>query len=218
MRHASWVGITANMNRDEIISVLDKRLKKLGVSAAEASRRAVGNHYALRNIVERGVDPRFETLNKLVESLGLELRIVDQSIPMPPAEQTTPLCGFIGAGASVVFDQELAGDDEMPAPPGMPDGLVCLEVRGHSAYPAARDRDQVYVRSRTHEPEACIGRLVVATCEGGGNWLKILRRGDAAGTWNLESVNAAEPTMESVVLHHVAPVEWIRCRGKFRAV
>lgn len=193
------------------------RMKELGLSARRVSIEASGHDGLIRDL-KRGRVPTADRLARLLDVLGLELRIVDQSIPMPPAEQTTPLCGFIGAGASVVFDQELAGDDEMPAPPGMPDGLVCLEVRGHSAYPSARDRDQVYVRSRTHEPEACIGRLVVATCEGGGNWLKILRRGDAAGTWNLESVNAAEPTMESVVLHRVAPVEWIRCRGKFRAV
>ena len=85
--------------------------------------------------------------------------------------------------------------------------------------PAVRDRDTIFIRiDRRFEPEECVGRMVIATLEDGATYLKVLRRGDLLGTWNLESVGLHEETMENLRIERVAPVEWIHCRGRFRAL
>ena len=140
----------------------------------------------------------------------------DPRIQTGREQHNVPLLGYVAAGGAVVYEKEQANGEGSASPPDPVGELGCLEVRGDSAYPAARDRDRVYVRRAALDPSQCVGRLVTATDTSGNTWLKVLRRGDQPGTWNLESINRDYPTMENVSLERVLSVDWIRCRGDFK--
>ena len=62
--------------REELLQLIDNRLAEMGISAADASTRAVGNHYLIRNIRRRnGGLPSVESLRALCGILGLEFYI-----------------------------------------------------------------------------------------------------------------------------------------------
>jgi len=64
------------LDRDEILSLIERRLTECGISAAAASRAAVGNHYLIRNLQTGRVRwPSVEHLDALCEVLGLEFHV-----------------------------------------------------------------------------------------------------------------------------------------------
>ena len=63
------------MNTQQLIKLILHRLKETGLSAAQASIRAVGNHYLIRNMQRRGGAPSFEALQALCRVLGLEFYV-----------------------------------------------------------------------------------------------------------------------------------------------
>ena len=81
------IGIFANMTtRTEFLRLMEERLRNLNVSASDASIRAVGNHYLIRNIRRRkGAWPSVENLRSLCEVLGLEFYIGPPRIPLRSA-------------------------------------------------------------------------------------------------------------------------------------
>lgn len=60
------------MSPQDLIQLILRRLEETGLSAAEASTLAVGNHYLIRNMQRRGGAPSFEALQSLCRVLGLE--------------------------------------------------------------------------------------------------------------------------------------------------
>ena len=63
------------MRAQELIQLILRRLRETGLSAAEASTRAVGNHYLIRNMQRRCGAPSFEALQSLCQVLGLEFYV-----------------------------------------------------------------------------------------------------------------------------------------------
>ena len=126
-----------------------------------------------------------------------------------------PLLGYVGADAAAVFNADPLVDEMVSGPPTQAaEGLVALETRGTSMDPAIRDRDLIYFRQTAPDPDAIVGRIVVAVDVEGSAFVKVLRRGDDLGTWNLESINRSSPTLLNVRLDRVSPVEWVQCRGR----
>lgn len=142
-----FFGIRANMDRHELVQIIDSRLADLGLSAAEASRRAVDNHYFIRNIKERDTNPTFDRLNRLLDVLGMELTAVERT-----------------SGKAVVSGREISAFDDSLIPHR---GLASCGVSGWGrpealgALPApanVNDADAFYVQAagRSMEPEGIL--------------------------------------------------------------
>ena len=78
------------MNPQDLIHLILRRLEETGVSAAQASTRAVGNHYLIRNMLRRGGAPSFEALQSLCQVLGLEFYIGPPRSPASPKPSLQP--------------------------------------------------------------------------------------------------------------------------------
>lgn len=69
-----FFGISANMTRSEILETVRKALAEKGMTAGEASLRAVGSDSLIANMTrERYGSPKVESLDALAKVLGLEL-------------------------------------------------------------------------------------------------------------------------------------------------
>ena len=81
------------MNPQDLIHLILRRLEETGLSAAEASTRAVGNHYLIRNMLRRCGAPSFEALQSLCQVLGLEFYIGPprgSALPKPSLQPEDP--------------------------------------------------------------------------------------------------------------------------------
>ena len=78
------------MNPQDLIHLILRRLEETGLSAAEASTRAVGNHYLIRNMLRRCGAPSFEALQSLCQVLGLEFYIGPPRTPASPKSSVQP--------------------------------------------------------------------------------------------------------------------------------
>lgn len=74
MCNSEDIGTFANMDKNELLAVIDSRLKELDLTSSAASMKAVGNDALISNIRRpRHGLPSLENLQKLSEVLGLEL-------------------------------------------------------------------------------------------------------------------------------------------------
>ncbi len=134
---------------------------------------------------------------------------------IPENTDTVRLYGYAGAGGEIAYDGELHHGEMASAPPGESKYLAAVEVRGDSAAPYLREGDRIYFNPDfPANPEQHIGRLVLATTTGGAAYIKILRRGDTEGKWNLQSINPRHPLMEDVELQRISPFVWIHYNGR----
>lgn len=81
------------MDKPELVGLIRDRLKQLGLSAAEASQRAVGNEYLIANIGrERYGMPSFDKLQQLADVLGFELYFGPprEILPQPGEDLSDP--------------------------------------------------------------------------------------------------------------------------------
>lgn len=142
----------------------------------------------------------------LLTGRGQMTRSGDESAPA----LDTPLKGYVGAGGQI--EAVDAGDlGLVETPPGAAPGTVAAEVRGLSMMPAYEDGTLIYW-SATMPPETMVNRRCVAQLTDGRIMVKILRRSEADGYWNLESINPAYPLIEDVLVEWVAKIEWTRPR------
>ncbi|MFD1914150.1 S24 family peptidase [Halodurantibacterium flavum] len=76
LRCCAFVGTSANMDKDQLLEIIKAQLKTKGLSAVEASERAVGNRYLISNMGrERYGLPTMENLVALCDVLGLEFYV-----------------------------------------------------------------------------------------------------------------------------------------------
>lgn len=64
------------MSVDDLIALLKARRKALGLTQAQAAKRAGVNHYTVYNAERRRNAPQLDVFLRLCEGLGLELRLV----------------------------------------------------------------------------------------------------------------------------------------------
>lgn len=157
----------------------------------------------VRDFLDKGVEPRLGTLIKIADALEI------------PASSLfgnqVPILGNVGAGGSVLFNEETDEPELVDRPPGAVGRLMALRVTGDSMLPVYRDGDVVYV-NRDHEgvlPQYVGEECVVRTVEG-GTFLKTLALGPQFNRFTLRSFNAGD--MENVELVWAARVLFVMKR------
>ena len=134
---------------------------------------------------------------------------------VPDNDAAVSLVGYAGAGGQVAYDGQFHEDETVSAPPGNKLKLAAVEVRGDSAAPFLREGDRAYFHPDHHaDPGQHIGRFVLATTTDGAAWLKILRKGDHEGRWNLQSINPKYGMMEDIELERITPLIWVHYKGQ----
>lgn len=127
---------------------------------------------------------------------------------------TVRLYGYAGEGGAIVYGSELPHSEVVPAPPGENKHLAAIEIRGDNASPFLREGDRIFFYPDfPANPNHHIGRLILATVADGTAFIKILRRGDTSGRWNLQSINTRYPLIEDVELKHISPLVWVHYNG-----
>lgn len=193
------------VNIAEIRATLKRVMESKGFKAKRLSKAAGLNDTAVRDIMEKVDDPRVGTLIKLADALEI-----------PAASlfgNQVPVLGNVGAGGSVLFNEEADEPELVDRPPGAVGRLMALKVTGDSMLPVYRDGDIVYV-ARDHEgvlPEYLGEECVVHTVEG-GTFLKTLADGSQFNRFTLRSFNAGD--MENVELIWATPVLFVMRRRK----
>jgi repressor LexA len=180
---------------------LAREMKRKGYARTgkKLARQAGLGETVVRDILEKGVEPRVGTLIKIADAL---------EIPAASLFGTqVPVLGKIGAGGCVLFEQ--TDEPELvDRPPGAAGRLMALKVTGDSMFPVYRDGDIIYV-ARDHEgvlPEYIGEECACHTVEG-GTFLKTLTLGSQVQRYTLRSFNA--PDMENVELIWATPVLFV---------
>jgi phage repressor protein C with HTH and peptisase S24 domain len=188
-----------------IREALRKAMEDRKIKPKRLSKIAGLGETAVRDLMETTTDPRIGTLIKLADALKIPASSLfgDQ----------VPVLGKVGAGGSVLFNDETHEPELVDRPPGAVGRLMALQVTGDSMFPVYRDGDIVYA-NRDHEgvlPEYIGEECVVLTVEG-GHFLKTLETGSQFNRFHLRSFNA--PAMENVELVYATPVLFVMRRRK----
>jgi phage repressor protein C with HTH and peptisase S24 domain len=193
-----------------------KRLKTLldetqGLDMKSLSKKAGLNDSAIHDILVRGRNPSVENFVAIAEAAG-----VDPNWLLQGEERhriSIPVVGIVSGGEgwtpvesgkieSVEF--ELDGHD-----------IIGLEVRGDSMAPVYRDQDFLVCQRHTgRHLQNLIGLDCAIRTTKGEHFVKILRRGNRAGTFSLRSYNPVFKDIENVSLEWAAPIIWIKRGGR----
>ena len=129
---------------------------------------------------------------------------------------SVPVVGYVGAGGEVVFEDDHAKGGrfyDVDTLPGIStQGLIGLEVRGDSMYPAIRNGYVAFIRRDgwDHVEDEALRDWAVCRLVDGRTLLKEVRRSVEPGTFDLISTNA--PPIEGVRLTWATPVQGWRRR------
>lgn len=171
--------------------------------------QAIGTTLNNLGKLERG-DRRLnqDWINKIASACGVGPDAV--LVAKEEGEPEVPVVGFVGAGGEIVFEDayERGGSlYEIGLLPGMSsNGLIGLEVRGDSMYPAIRDGHVAFFRRDgwDHVEEEALREWAVCRLKDGRTLLKEVRRSAVPNRYDLISVNA--PPIEAVELEWATPV------------
>lgn len=155
--------------------------------------------------------PSIDKFCRIAELLGVT---PDQllGISSPPVRKI-PLSGYVSAGDGwcQVDDADSGDTVEVDLPDA---GLMAIEVRGDSMFPAYRSGDVLICSKRSLASlDSLYGQdCAVRTIDGDG-YIKVLHRGSKRGTVLLKSYN---PTYENIEIIPalVAPILWVKRRSK----
>ncbi len=202
------------ITHEHLIMLINERLTVMGISAREASIRAVNNPELIRSIRNHH-SPSLSKLQKLLEVLDLEISLGD-SDSVPEATEV-PLLGLVGAGNRVAYFNDQIGLDTVSFGNGNAEGLAAAEVRGYSMEPVYMQGDILffYPEDPTRFDIARhVGQDCIVTLEDDSSaLLKTIECGDDAGTWNLHSHNPEVEVMPNQVLRSASAIHWIKRRA-----
>ncbi|HEX3747629.1 MAG TPA: helix-turn-helix domain-containing protein [Bryobacteraceae bacterium] len=136
-----------------------------------------------------------------------------------------PIVGEVGAGGEVYplddlplmpkvidpADEEYINCEWVEAPPGIfSTGIVALRVKGNSMLPFMPEGTVVYYAQRYDggAPDHCLASLCVVQMRDGRTLLKMVRKGQTHGRFDLQSYNM--DTITDVELAWCAPVIFIK--------
>lgn len=198
----------ADFDMNAVRASIERLMKRDNIARKPLAKRAGLGETAIRDIFEdKRQDVKTGTLLKLADFFGVTL---DEIAGRP----RVPLLGRIGAGGSILFDED-DNPSTVERPPLGGDELIALEVVGESMLPKYEAGDVIYVR-RDHNgvlPQYLGDYCAVHTADG-GTWLKILSPGGKPDTYTLRSLNAADMTDMEVIW--ATPVLWVMPRRSRR--
>lgn len=209
------------MELEDVLTRIESRLKAVGLSAHAASlaakrpdairnlKRAVKNHD------RRGVTT--ETLVALAPVLKTTAAWLLEGIGDPVPGNVVKVVGRIGAGAEIQpeFEQippEGLYEIEVPFP--ISTDAIAFQVEGDSMWPRYDPGDVIICwRQGTNVDEVVGWEAAVQTADG-KRYLKRIQRGGTAGTFDLESHNAAP--IRNVRIEWAAEIKGVVRTGQWR--
>jgi hypothetical protein len=186
------------MELEDVLARVESRLAALGLSAHAASKAAkkpdaIRNlRRAVKNGDRRGITT--ETLVALAPVLKTTAAWLLEGVGDPTSGNLVKVVGRIGAGAEILpeFEQIPAeGLFEITVPFSIPDDSIAFEIEGESMWPRYDSGDVIICWRQSEDAETVVGREAAVRTRDGRRYLKRVRRGATAGTYDLESHNAA---------------------------
>lgn len=186
------------MELEDVLGRVESRLHALGLSAHAASLTAkkpdaIRNlRRAVKNGDRRGITT--ETLVALAPVLKTTAAWLLEGVGDPTAGHLVKVVGRIGAGAEILPEFEQIPADglfEISVPFTIPEDSIAFEVEGESMWPRYDSGDVIICRRHSEDVDAVVGREAAVRTRDGRRYLKRVRRGASAGTYDLESHNAA---------------------------
>lgn len=159
----------------------------------------------VRDIVNRGATPSIDTFVAIAKAVGVEPAFLLQGDERFSLK--VPKHGIVGAeswhpldDASQAIQFSVADLD-----------LIGLAVEGDGMAPAYRNGDFLICRKHLGKHlHNLIGLDCAVRTVAGAHYLKILKKGTRANTFNLRSYKANVDDIENVQLDWAAPVMWVR--------
>ena len=198
----------------DVLSRIEGRLADLHLSAHAASLAAkkpdaIRNlRRAVQNNDRRGITT--ETLAALAPVLQTTAAWLLEGVGDGTTHSSVRVVGRIGAGAEILpgFEQVppeglLEIDVTLPLPPD----TIAFEVEGNSMWPRYNAGDVVICSEAEHDPATISGREAAVRTADGKRFLKTIRRGTSADTFDLESHNA--PPIRDVAIVWASPIQMI---------
>lgn len=206
------VAIKARYSPQMLNEWLKLALDASGISQAELGRR-------LSSMLGRSIDRA--AVNKMVKDeramAADEMFAISAITKFPPPEPPSDMArlihvlGLVGAGsAMILYSENDALDDWVPAPDNATDKTVALEIRGDSLGAIFNGWVLFYDDRRAPVTENLIGRLCVAELADGRVLVKQIKAGAGPGLFTLFS--NFEPPIYDVALRWAAEVKDIRPR------
>ena len=185
------------MELHDVLSRIESRLEALGLSANRASALAkkpdaIRNlKRAVQNGERRGVTT--ETLAALAPVLKTTAAWLLEGVGDTQSSASIKVVGRIGAGAEILPEFEQIPPDglfeiELAFP--LPPDSLAFAVEGDSMWPRYDAGDVVICGKPESDAHAIAGLEAAVRTSDGKRYLKTIRRGNKAGTFDLESHNA----------------------------
>jgi SOS-response transcriptional repressor LexA len=184
-----------------IREALSKAMKDKKIAPKRLSIDAGLGETAVRDIMKAdSQDVRVGTLVRLASVLDVQL---EDLLGAP----RVPIVGYIGAGGSVIFEDQ-GSDETVMRPPAISGPVIALEVRGESMLPKYEPGDIVYIQ-RTHDGvlPVYVGQYCAVRLKSGETYIKRLAYGSRPGVFTLQSLNAAD--IADVEVEWATPVLFI---------
>jgi len=216
-----FFGYSTAMELHDVLFRIESRLEALGLSANRASALAKKPD-AIRNLKRavqsgerRGVTT--ETLAALAPVLKTTAAWLLEGVGEQEAKAPIRVVGRIGAGAEILpeFEQippEGLFEIELDFP--LPPESVAFAVEGDSMWPRYDSGDIVICGKPEADANAITGSEAAVRTSDGKRYLKTIRRGPVAGTFDLESHNA--PPIRGVGIEWAARILMILPSSQWR--
>lgn len=123
-----------------------------------------------------------------------------------------PVVGYVGAGSAVLAIDDHAkgtGIDEIPAPPGMVNGIALI-VRGDSMEPKYTDGEVLFIEKTVYDISSLISESCYVQLPDGSCYVKKLQYGSKPGLYSLISYNA--PPIIDVAIERAYPIAFTKPR------
>jgi phage repressor protein C with HTH and peptisase S24 domain len=209
------------MDLEDVLARVERRLAVLGLSAHAASLLAkkpdaIRNlRRAVRSGDRRGITT--ETLGALAPVLQTTAAWLLEGVGDTDPRHVA-VVGRVGAGAEIQPDFEQIPPEglyEIEVPFLIAEGAIAFEVDGVSMWPRYEPGEVIICREE-EDVERLVGREAAVRTLDGRRYLKRVRRGGAAGTFDLESYNS--PTLRDVQLAWGAEVQFVVHAGQWRRI
>jgi len=191
--------MAGNEWRHRLVAEMESR----GLGRTELARAAGLNHTAMRDIIDRGVTPRIDTLGKLARALNISLAYL--------------LEGDLSSSLTVHVDGHVEGGDmwsEYAPGEALSVPLRLFEANtvsiriGTDQFEPRFQRGDIVVGTKFFGDhlDNLIGTECIVQSADGKRLIRYLTRGATTGRFNLRSFDPREPDIQNVRLAWAAPI------------